>query len=329
GQKKRLQVSDAPLSTHLIGDKERTFQTNNPLFDATDERIAHESNEDSYSQDDYDEARDEEYFRRKGQDYAAQLWIQEKRRRESKRAKPRRHNAREIARRRTSDLPVNQSLHHQSRNPQFEKSYMSVLQPTDANKALPRTHDRPTSVMKAQDFGSWHHGARSIQSLAEDGSDGSDAENMPMPMDDQRLNGDSSAQALSKDPVSWKALNAEAQQRLDRLLAGPTPNKPPLSDKDVNYTLARGLINTFKAGRTYSKHDRQLIEPKTPVFGQGTPSIGTKPRTHPPSAIIPTTPQPQPSYITPFSKRTTTKSSKAQPSLRSRPLSHLTLNDFK
>ncbi|KAL9004593.1 MAG: hypothetical protein Q9188_002602 [Gyalolechia gomerana] len=333
GQRKRQQMNDAPLSTPFKRDWESKHQTNNILFDATNERMEghdHELdalNDKSYLHDGDDGVRDEEYFRRKGQEYAEQFWEQGKRRREVKTPKSLLHNAREIAKYGTSELPENHSFQHQSRDAQVGTRSKSILQPTNANRALPRIHDHSTHVMKAPDLGSWHHGAQYIQSLAEDGEDGPDAEKMHI--HNQRQNSETSARALGKDPVSSKPLNADAQQRLDRLLAGPTPNKPPLSNRDVNATLARDLINTSKGTPTYSKQSRRPVEPKTPHVGQDTPWTSTKPRNHLPPATTAISTQPQANYTTPFSKPTSTRSSKPQPSLRSRPLSHLSLNDFK
>lgn len=330
GLRKR-RMNDTPSSKSAIADWEGTHQTNNPLFDATNERAEDDnhdlgaSNDETYLYTGVENTRDGEYFRRKGEEYAAKLWEHERCSREAKSSKARRHNARKIAKHRTPEAPKKDIYRDRSRDALSGLTYTSVLQPTDANEVLPRTHDRPTNVTKATDFGSWNHGAQVVQSLAEDGEDYQNRENRSTYDQRQNVN----AQAWGEHSVSSKIPNPEVQQRLDRLLAGPAPNKPPLSNKDLNANHTRALSNTSKATPIDSKKIQQPIESKTPGSNHATPWTGAKPRNHPPSTMAPITPNPQVNYITPFSKPQPTKSSKTQPSLRSRPLSHLSLNDFK
>ncbi|KAL8719046.1 MAG: hypothetical protein Q9225_003903, partial [Loekoesia sp. 1 TL-2023] len=209
-QRKRLRMRGALSSTPPVGDSLDTHQINNLPFENTDEPVEEHGHE-LYDSD--AEARDEAYFRRKGEEYAAQLWAHEKwRREEGRHTKPRRHNAREVAKRRIAKLPENNSPHHQSISAQSGSARKHVLQPTNANKALPRTHDHPTNERKAIDPSSWHHGAQYIQGLAEDGESDPDTENMPI--GNGRQNSDRRLRASSNNLASSKPLDPQAQQRL-------------------------------------------------------------------------------------------------------------------
>lgn len=332
-QRKRQRMDIAPSLASAIGDWDTTNQTNNLVFDSSNEP-AEDSHHNLHAWIDKicprnggENARDKEYFRRQGEEFAAKLWAEEKRSREARRMKAQRHNAREIAKHRTPEVPEQNELRDQRKDSRLSTTHASILQPIDANQALPRTHDHSASATKAVDFGSWHYGAQHIQSLAEDGENDPDTENTHAHGKGQ--NNDAGDHSGGKHSVSMKTPNAEVQQRLDRLLAGPTPSKPPLSNKDINAKHARALLNTSKATPTYSMKFQKNPEPKASGINYDKPWTIAKPRNHPPSAVTPIAPNPQVNYITPFSKPRPTKPSKPQPSLRSRPLSQLSLNDFK
>lgn len=234
-QRKRQRMRGALSLTPPTGDSFDIQQINNLPSETPGERVEGGGHE-SYDSD--AEVRDKAYFRRKGEEYAAQLWAHEQwRREEGRRTKPRRHNAREVAKRRVAILPENNSVHHQATSAQSGSARKHVLQPTNANEALPRTHDYSTNERKAIDPSSWHHGTQYIQSLAEDGESDLDTENVPI--GNRRQNSDMRLRPSSNDLASLNPLDSQAQQRLHQLLAGPTPNKPPLSNRDANTSLGR------------------------------------------------------------------------------------------
>ncbi|KAL8761473.1 MAG: hypothetical protein Q9184_002408 [Pyrenodesmia sp. 2 TL-2023] len=272
---------------------------------------------------------DEAWCYREGQRHAARLMgnIRMKRR-EGTRAKQGRHNRRERIKkieteRLGADLMQNQN-EHVSHNP----AHRPVLQPIDANRALPRTtNDVPGQKRDTSSIG-WHHGAPYINCLSEDGESGPDTE-----ITDRRQHDQAARTATLDDaPKASRAVKTPAGHRLDQLLARPSPGRPRLSPANINTGIAKSS-NTSKTPSTNAKETRQINAIEAVALGQDAPPSPTKPRPLPSSTKAPIIPQTSTTYISPFSKPSSI-SKNPHPTdntspLRSRPLSHLSLLDFK
>ena len=266
-------------------------------------------------------ARLEAFCREEGEKYATQLRVDiESAKNDSTLTKRSRHNAREV---RICATPERYLPQLQSKSAHSRSAHKHVLQPTDANKIFSRTHDIPTSN---NDPSIWHHGAQDIPILAEDGENDPTSESKELNSGWENDNTDD--KVLRDKPTSLKQLNPDVQLRLDRLLAGPSTDKPPLSNKDVNAVLSKAHRHPPSAPSIEPKQEPQPVATKPTAVGLGAPSTCIKARKQPLSTKTPFTPNPRNSYITPFSKPAS-KTSKTEPLLRSRPLSHLSLNDFK
>lgn len=272
---------------------------------------------------------DEAWCYREGQRHAARL-IEDMRmqRREGTRAKQGRHNRRERVKIIETERLDADPMQNQNENVSHNPAPQPVLQPIDANRALPRTtNDLPDQKRKPSPIG-WHHGAPYISCLSEDGENGPDTE-----ITDRRQHDQAARTATLDDaPNASRAVKTPAGHRLDQLLARPSPDRPRLSPDNINTSIAK-LSNTSRAPTTNSKQTRQIDITKAVAVGQGTPSTSTKPRTLPPSTKAPITPHTSTTYISPFSKPSSTSKNPHPtdntPPLRSRPLSHLSLSDFK
>ncbi|KAL8925901.1 MAG: hypothetical protein Q9208_003214 [Pyrenodesmia sp. 3 TL-2023] len=261
-----------------------------------------------------DDTPDEAWCYREGQRHAARL-MQDLRmqRREGTRAKQGRHNRRErvkeIQTERLDADPMQKRNAYVSQYP----AHRPILQPIDANRALPRTTDDfPNHRRKPSPTG-WHHGAPYIDCPSGDDESGPHAVII-----DRRQHGQAAKTATMDDASNASGpVKTPAGHRLDQLLARPSPDRPRLSPDNIN------------TGRTPTTNSTT----KAIAVGQGTPSTSTKPRPLPSSSEAPITPQTSTTYISPFFKPSTISkslhSADNTPPLRSRRLSHLSLSDFK
>ncbi|KAL8841776.1 MAG: hypothetical protein Q9170_000809 [Blastenia crenularia] len=330
-QRNRHRMFFAPPTLPLTNDFPAKGQNNGLQVESRTRPIEKEGyetgalDEQSNSYDNDIGIRDEAYFQRTGEEYAAHLWARERRTREGeRRTKPRLHNAREITKHRIIDkLKDNPS--DSSRSDQTPTAQKHILQPTDANRVLPTTYNRLTNTEEAADPGGWHHSAHYVEYLAEDGEN--NQENGSLLNSNARQLG---PQLRSDDPTATKLRNPQAQQRLDQLLAEPSPQKPPLGNKDVNTMSSKSLRDkaSTESPFTYGKQTRQHVAHDNLSTGQGSPSM-TKPGRTSSSSKTLTTPQTSAQYKTPFSKSTSSKVPQTHPHLRSRRLLDLTLDDFK
>ncbi|KAL9014559.1 MAG: hypothetical protein Q9173_000814 [Seirophora scorigena] len=206
-----------------------------------------------------------------------------------------------------------------------ETTHRPALQPVEANKPPRRNNDNVWNLPRKPSPSGWHHGAQYIGSLSEDGENALDPENpvrrqhtqAPKPMTSTEIRN------------GLKRVNTSAEHRLDQLLARPLPEKPRLSPESI------------KAGIVMSSGTRKLsnailgqgprMTSRTPPIGQRIQSTVKMPKIAPQSATkAPITPHEPTTYTTPFSKSSAARPAvKPDPPLRSRPLSHLFLDDFK
>ncbi|KAL9061074.1 MAG: hypothetical protein Q9206_000706 [Seirophora lacunosa] len=207
-----------------------------------------------------------------------------------------------------------------------ETTHRPALQPVEANKAPRRNNDSVRNPPRKPSPSGWHHGAQYIGSLSEDGENALDPKNLARGQHTQAPNPMTSTVIRN----GLKRVNTSAEHRLDQLLAGPLPEKPHLSPDSIKAGIVTAS-GTRKLSNAILGQDRPRMTSRTPPIGQRIQSTVKKPKIAPQSATkAPITPDEPTTYTTPFSKSSTARPAmKPDPPLRSRPLSHLFLDDFK
>ncbi|KAL8906126.1 MAG: hypothetical protein Q9207_002215 [Kuettlingeria erythrocarpa] len=302
---------DANTLLEDVGDKVPTLDNGNAL-----ERFP-------------DHMPDEAWCHREGQKHAARL-IESARsqRREEARAKQGRHNRRERIRHTGLERPDYDQAQRQSEQFSPNPAHRSVLQPTNANKALPRTRNYLPNQKREPSPTGWHHGAQYISCISEDGESGPNAE-----LIDRREPGQAARIATSDDaPKAARLTKTSARHRLDQLLAKPSPDRPRLTPNSIN----TGIANSFNTTNTPTTSLSQSRQPNATIgtaVGWGAPSTSTQAGHLPSSTKVPVTQQIPTTYISPFSKPSSVSRNQhhnnVTPPLRFRSLSNLSLSDFK
>ncbi|KAL8791192.1 MAG: hypothetical protein Q9213_000149 [Squamulea squamosa] len=271
------------------------------------------------------EVRNDAYYKRLGEEHAARLRDADKwKRAERRRAKHRLHNDRQFSRHKDAKHTDSRAMQHLSAGARQELDLTHVLQPTDANVVLPRTGDVLSCKKQKSNIRS-DHGVRYVQQLAEDGERSLDAENELL---DDVSQDRAIPRSLSKELALSTALNAESRQRrLDELLKRPSPDKPRLNIRDNNAHFPNAS-STFKPSSTFRAQATDPAVPRTPDLSE---NLRSKKLGNPQSSAVRQSMSGHtPIYRTPFANPTSEKSTKSHETLRrSRPLSHLSLNDFK
>ncbi|KAL8769833.1 MAG: hypothetical protein Q9209_004271 [Squamulea sp. 1 TL-2023] len=283
------------------------------------------SDEEKVIEVDEPEVQNDAYYKMLGEEHAARLRDADRwKRAEKRRAKQRLHNHRQFSRHKDAKHTGSKAIQHLSAGVQHEVDYTHVLQPTDANVVLPRTGDVSSCKKQKTNLRS-DHGVRYVQQLAEDGVRSLDTENELL---DDIPQDRAIPRRLSKELTLSTALNTESRQRrLDELLKRPSPDKPCLNARvnNAHFADASGTFNPYSAFRA------QATDPAVPRTPDLSEDHRSKKLGYPQaSAIRPLMPGNTASYRSPFANSTSEKSTKSHETLlRSRPLSHLSLNDFK
>ncbi|KAL8726638.1 MAG: hypothetical protein Q9166_006597 [cf. Caloplaca sp. 2 TL-2023] len=278
-------------------------------------------------EDDIPEVRNDAYYQRLGEEHAARLRDADRWKKvEKRRSKERLHNARQLAKHKDMKQKETRALQHHSVDAQKGLDRANVLQPTDANIILRRTVDIPSNKKRKTDLRNSDHGARYVQYLAEDGERSMNMENELLDsgqQDDAVITG-ASAEGLASSNIPESETR---KRRLDQLLERPSPDKPCLStmNKDARFS---DVPSAFKAHTAFPKQPRA---PKTPYLGQSLRAKAKNSAHSPSSAVTPFAQPNAPNYYrSPFGRPSSDKTTKSrEPLLRSRPLSHLSLDDFK
>lgn len=345
-QRKRQQIHRTYITSSSRATQSDTHHDESFLFQDPNMLLGDESDEvpmrDGGSPPDIGAAdvQDEAWCHREGQKHAARL-LEEMthQRREEAQAKRERHNRRERVKHAQTNHQDAKAMQNKHTPGCHGPAGHIVLQPTNANKAIPRIDDFLTNQKKKPSPTGWHQDAHYINCLSEDGESGIDTENMHLKNDDQ------AAQTTTpiNVPNPSKSVNAPTQQRLNQLLAGPSPDKPRLCDKGVNRTLPKALATSSPSWmncKASTREGSQANAPRNRTRGLLTPVTGPRPRATP-SYVITSgktpysrnliTPHSLPTYTTPFSKPFTLKNppQATTPPLRNLPPSHLSLSDFK
>ncbi|KAI4234492.1 MAG: hypothetical protein LQ349_003760 [Xanthoria aureola] len=267
--------------------------------------------------DDIAEVQDDAYYKRLGEEYAAQIQNSDKwKREEQMRTKQRPHNTRQLSKYRNM---TSAEMWHPSAAMQKQMNHTHVLQPTDVNVVLPRTNDIPQNKKRKSNPRS-DHGVRYIQQLAEDGEKNLDTENEPPvggprdPVVGSKRSGEGLASLINIEAE-------ERQRRLDQLLTRPSPEKPLLN---ANMAQVSNVPSTFKAHKFFPDQVAGGAAPKTPNFPREDRSNARDLKR------LVLKPVNTPDYRSPYAKPSSKKPTKdLEPALRFRPLSQLALNDFK
>lgn len=269
------------------------------------------------------EVRDYAYYQRLGEEHAARLRDADKwQKAKERRIKQRYHNERQLAKHNSTKNMEPLAPQHRSAAAQKNIGRAHVLQPKDANIVLPRTGDTSSNKRRRTNPRSNDHGARYISLLTEDGERNLDLGNELL--DDGRLDETTIPGTSAKDlGPSTNLLTEARQRRLDQLLARPSPERPRLSARNHD-------VGTFESHATTSRTLPEALTPETSGISRDIRSI-PKSRAAPAAASAILTPNNAPNYRSPFAcKPSSEKGRKSrEPLLRSRPLSHLSLNDFK
>ena len=290
-------------------------------------------------------ADDEESIRKKVKDYEEALRAQDRlQRNEERLAKQRLHNQRQIAK------PMRTApLQNQCRPMQSGVSiHGQALLPTDANHPLARIGNHTTNRLGKAPSSRRDH-ALHIQILAEDGEPEFDAENTLVDDEEHCFPSPSNGKLEPKNG------------RLGQLLAGPSPDKPPLANAKAWLDESAASLESRKrnpaqdskgavpktpsltgreqlASKQNKSDSGDQVRPLTTYSKRGSKSK-TLTGTLNTAADSPTArklqsklrrPQalaPQPNYISPF--RTAQSSKPPEQPLRSRPLPQLCLEDFR
>ncbi|KAL8807071.1 MAG: hypothetical protein Q9182_000904 [Xanthomendoza sp. 2 TL-2023] len=330
-RRKRHQIYDADPLSHCIQRMPNAWPTSKRPADDRDQRLENHngnlalSEDEKFTGDDVSEARDDAYYQRLGEEHAARLRKADKLKgAEERRTKQRRHNQRQLAKHQNTKHTESGALQRHSAGAQKQHGLTHILQPKDANVALPRTSDISWNKRRR----TTDHGARYITILAEDGEGSMDAENELLEdgrQDDVVIRG-----TLAKAPAPSCMLDTDARQRrLDRLLQRPSPEKPRLDSRSNDAPFAN-VPSTFRPHATSSRQLPEASAPKTPGLSRDIRPSTRKSRTSPSTATAAFTPSNEFNYRSPFAQPSSGKGSKDRESLlRSRPLSHLALDDFK
>ncbi|KAI4199670.1 MAG: hypothetical protein LQ350_004461 [Teloschistes chrysophthalmus] len=265
-----------------------------------------------------------EWVREQGQQYAERAWMEEKRKRkEDRRAKQKIHNERQLRKSMEAKSLQASSVQRQSVAIQDHWSARNqALQPIDTNRPLPRTSNHPSDRVQKMTPGIPRH-AQYIHMLAEDGEPNLSTEKM-LPGGGKQRDAKASHERAVLDTYS----KTDTQpSRLNRLLAAPSPDRPPISPENAGNAKVDRIMPPERL-RLFPKQSPKINETLTRTSDPRTPITRLKN----PSSINRTsiaTKETANAYITPFSKpRPSSKSHQTDP-LRSRPLSQLCLEDFK
>ncbi|KAL8669547.1 MAG: hypothetical protein Q9168_005866 [Polycauliona sp. 1 TL-2023] len=272
------------------------------------------------------EMRDDAYYKRLGEEHAARARDADKWNEvEKRRAKQKLHNERQLSKNKDTKKGGPRVTQQRHTGMQDASGTAKALQPSDANAALPRTGDI-LSNKKRRTKRPNDHGFRHVQELAEDGETMLDREN-------QLLDGDPQEQAvISEKSVEALAFNqgAETRARLDHLLTRQSPEKPRLHARDKKAQAAH-VSNISDPPMLFSQRVTENTTPKTPNLEREDRSSAKTPRNPMSAAARALKPLDTPNYRSPFAQSSSKKkpSKLPEPSLRSRPLSQLALDDFK
>ena len=280
-------------------------------------------------EDDVAEVQNDAYYRRLGEEHAARLRDADKwKRAEERRARQRLHNERQFSRHPDTKREETWELRNQSAAAQKQLGRTHVLQPTDANVILPRTDHVPSSKKRKTIPRSSDRGVRYFQQLAEDGERSLERKNELLdhePRDKAVI-----SRISPKDCTMSTTLDSEnRQRRLDQLLARPSPDKPRLDTRENNVRSANRRLMS-KPRPVFQRQISDAVAPKTPDLSRDVRSNATNSRSALSTAVRPSIPVKTPDYRSPFAQSNSRSSNKTrEPLLRSRPLTHLSLNDFK
>ncbi|KAL8996651.1 MAG: hypothetical protein Q9169_003875 [Polycauliona sp. 2 TL-2023] len=272
------------------------------------------------------EVRDDAYYKRLGEEHAARerdadRWNES----EKRRAKQKLHNERQLTKYKSTKETASGVTQRRHTVMQKDSGQTRVLQPSDADVVLPRTGDFPSNKKRrirppgGPDY-------RYVQELAEDGESLTGREH-------ELLDGDQPDQAVSsKKPLEGPDLDPDAEKpqlRLNQLLTRPSPEKPLLHAKDKK-AQAAPTSSTFDPRPLSSKRVVETANPRTPNSRGEDLSNARDPAKSVSVAARALKPVDTPNYRSPFALPSSKKSTKShEPSLRSRPLSQLALDDFK
>ncbi|KAL8733418.1 MAG: hypothetical protein Q9181_003582 [Wetmoreana brouardii] len=265
-QRKRLRMWHERLSSPSMDETSDAPCTDRLLFEGTDEQAMYNvpalepiSNQE-LAEEDAVESNDEEEIHKRGEEYKKFLRTEEKQKRyKERRAKQRLHNERQFAKRTRADPRNIRPLQHHSGFIQTnEPSRNHVLHPTDANRLLPRTGEH--AIDQRQKTHSTHRDhTRLIPLIAEDGEEALGVEN-ELPDDGRQEN----PRISNNEPIASELSKPQSQsRRLGRLLAEPSPEKPPLRPKNANAGLDK-FTDLLETRTIYAKQSRESIAPETP-----------------------------------------------------------------
>ncbi|KAL8912196.1 MAG: hypothetical protein Q9171_002758 [Xanthocarpia ochracea] len=280
-------------------------------------------------EDEVAEVQNDAYYRRLGEEHAARLRDADKwKNAEERRARQRLHNERQFLRHPDTKQAETWELRYRYAAAQKQMGRTHVLQPTDANVILPRTNDVPSSKKRKTIPRTSDQGVGYSQQLDEDGERSLERENELLddgPRDKAVISGRS-----SKDCTTSTTLDTEnRQRRLDQLLARPSPDKPRLDTRENNARLANRRL-TSKPRPVFQRQISDAVAPKTPDLSRDVRPNATNSTSSLSTAVRPSIPVNTPDYRSPFAQFNSRSSNKTRESLlRSRPLTHLSLNDFK
>ncbi|KAL8712863.1 MAG: hypothetical protein Q9220_003071 [cf. Caloplaca sp. 1 TL-2023] len=323
---RKLQRRNEPIHNQYMGPARGDHimeHENDPVVEDANEGPEHSFDEPLAISDgrDLEGVRNDAYYRERGREYALQLRAQDRSNGvDGMRAKQRLRQDRSLAKdtkisagelhfeqRRTSDAPSGSANLH-------------VLQPADINRILPRTGDAFKNRQRKNISGHRDHGARYIQCLAEDGENNQDI-GYALTYPESRF-GPSKSRESGMGTALPKDLDAGAQrQRLDTLLARPSPDKPNLQARDFAYEHA-GVNGTFKAPLAVTVGEGQ-VKPVTP---QPSNEIKKALKTSTKSMAAAFFSGRGNNDATPYARP---KLASRDAPLRSRPSAQLSLNDFK
>ncbi|KAL9586610.1 MAG: hypothetical protein Q9212_000805 [Teloschistes hypoglaucus] len=267
-----------------------------------------------------------EWVREQGQQYAERVWMEEKRKKkEDRHAKQKLHNERQLRKSMEGKSLQASSAQRQSVAVQDHwPARNQALQPIDTNRPLPRTSNHPSSRVQKMTPGTPRH-AQYIHMLAEDGEPNLSTEKVLPGGGKQR---DAKASHERAVPGTFSKTDTQPS-RLNRLLAAPSPDRPPISPENAGIT---------KVDRIMPAEPPRLFPKQSPIVNE-TLTRNSDPRT-PITRLRPKNPSSNKNtstasnetanaYITPFSKPRPSSKPPQTDTFRSRPLSQLCLEDFK
>ncbi|KAL8638864.1 MAG: hypothetical protein Q9228_004023 [Teloschistes exilis] len=266
-----------------------------------------------------------EWVRNQGQQYAQRVWMEEKRKRkEERRAKQKLHNERQLRKSMEAKSLQGSSVQKQSADVQDHRPACNqALRPIDTNRPLPRTSDAPSHRVQKINTGTPRH-AQYVHTLAEDGE--------PTLFTEKTLCGvgkqtDAKASHTRAAPGTFSKTDSQPS-RLNRLLAAPSPEKPPISPESAGIAKVDRIVPAERL-RLFPEQTPRINQTLTRKSDPRTPITWLKKTPSSINSTLNACKETANAYVTPFSKPGPYSKPQQTDPLRSRPLSQLCLEDFK